>query len=125
MIALTPAQRHAVRLAQASWFALLALAVAWEWQLAPLRAGGSWLMLKALPLALLAPGVWRADVKAMQWALLTVPLYAAEGAVRVVDAPPVPTLAALELLLAAGFFCAAIVYLRPFKRAARRRELRR
>jgi uncharacterized membrane protein len=58
----------------------------------------------------------------MQWALLAVTLYAAEGAVRVFEAPPAATLAALELLLAATFYVAAIVYLRPFKRAARRRE---
>jgi uncharacterized membrane protein len=122
MSALTPAQRHAVRLARASWIALLALAVAWEWQLAPLRAGGSWLLLKAVPLALLARGVWRADLKAMQWALLAVPLYAAEGAVRAFEPGPAARLAALELLLAATFYAAAIVYLRPFKRAARRRE---
>lgn len=122
MTALTPGQRHAVRLARFSWFALLALAVAWEWQLAPLRAGGSWLVLKAVPLALLARRVWRADVKAMQWALAAVLLYAAEGAVRVFESPPAPTLAALELLLAAAFYVAAIVYLRPFKRAGYRQE---
>ncbi len=58
----------------------------------------------------------------MQWALLLVLLYAAEGAVRVADAPPAAVLAAIELALALAFFAAAIVYLRPFKKAARARS---
>ncbi|MGE8473190.1 MAG: DUF2069 domain-containing protein, partial [Paraburkholderia hospita] len=39
--------------------ALIALCVAWEWWLAPLRAGGSLFVLKAVPLLLALPGVWR------------------------------------------------------------------
>ena len=40
------------RLAAASLIALLALCLAWELWLAPLRPGGSMLVLKALPLLL-------------------------------------------------------------------------
>jgi len=119
---LTPAQRTAWRVAAASWLALLALVVLWEWQLAPLRPGGSWLLLKALPLLLPLRGVLRGDAKAMQWATLLVLLYIAEGSVRVYDAPPVRVLAAIEMAIGLTFFVAAIVYLRPFKQAARARR---
>ena len=116
--ALSPV-RHA---AFALWLLLLVLCVAWEAFLAPLRPGGSWLVLKALPLALLSPGVARGALKPMQVATLVILLYVAEGAVRLADGAAVARLAALELLLAVGFFCAAVAYLAPFKRAARQRR---
>jgi uncharacterized membrane protein len=119
---LSPAQTAAWRVAAGCWLALLLLAVLWEWLLAPLRPSGSWLVLKAAPLLLPLRGVLRGDVKVMQWALLLVLAYAAEGSVRIADAPPASTLAALELVLALAFFAAAIVYLRPFKQAARARS---
>ena len=119
--ALSPAQRTARRAAAASWVSLLVLAVLWEWQLAPLRAGGSWLVLKSVPLLLPLRGVLRGDVQAMQWAAMLSLLYIAEGSVRVFDAPPARTLAVIEMALGLLFFVAAIVYLRPFKQAARAR----
>jgi uncharacterized membrane protein len=119
--ALSPAQRAAWNIAAASWLALLALTVLWEWRLAPLRPGGSWLILKAVPLLLPLRGVLRGDVKVMQWALLLVLLYIAEGGVRAMDAPPAGMMAMIEIGLGLAFFAAAIVYLRPFKQAARAR----
>lgn len=119
--ALSPRQRVAWKVAAASWLALLALTVLWEWLLAPLRPGGSWLVLKGVPLLLPLRGVLRGDVKVMQWALLLVLLYVAEGSVRAVDAPPAGALALIETALGLAFFAAAIVYLRPFKQAARAR----
>jgi uncharacterized membrane protein len=120
-LALSPAQRSAWRIAVASWLALLVLATLWEWLLAPLRPGGSWLVLKGAPLLLPLAGVLRGDVKVMQWALLLVLAYIAEGSVRVSDAAPAGTLAIIEIVLGLAFFAAAIVYLRPFKAAARAR----
>jgi uncharacterized membrane protein len=119
--ALSPAQRAAWRIAAASWLALLLLTVLWEWLLAPLRPGGSWLVLKGLPLLLPLAGVLRGDVRVMQWALLLVLAYIAEGGVRAADPPPAGTLAMVEIALGLAFFAAAIVYLRPFKKAARAR----
>jgi uncharacterized membrane protein len=116
---LTSTQRLAWRAAVAGWLALLLLTVLWEWQLAPLRPGGSWLVLKALPLLLPLRGVLRGDVRAMQWAVLLSLLYIAEGSVRIFDAPPANAMAALEILLGLVFFVAGIVFLRPFKQAAR------
>jgi len=120
----TPTQQTARRVAAAAWVALLLLTVLWEWQLAPLRPGGSWMVLKGLPLLLPLAGVLRGDVKAMQWALPLSLLYLAEGSVRIFDAPPAAALAAIEILLALAFFVAAIVYLRPYKLAAKARSHR-
>jgi len=45
------------RLAVASLLALIALCLAWELWLAPLRPGGSWLALKVLPLCIPLAGL--------------------------------------------------------------------
>ena len=52
--------------------------------LAPLAPHGSWLVLKALPLALLAPGVLRGDRRARQWLALLLPFYVAEAIARAI-----------------------------------------
>ena len=72
----------AAQWALAGLFALALLALLWEWVLAPLRPGGSWLALKALPLALLVPAVSRGTRRALQWLSLLLPFYFAEGVVR-------------------------------------------
>jgi uncharacterized membrane protein len=110
-------QRMAWRAAMAAWLALLLLTVLWEWLFAPLRPGGSWLVLKAVPLLLPLRGLARGSARAMQWALLLVLLYVAEGSARFADPAPVASLARLEIALALLFFIAAIVYLRPMKQA--------
>jgi uncharacterized membrane protein len=74
--------RHAARLAIAGLIALTLLCVLWETLLAPLRPGGTWLALKAVPLALLVPGVARGNRRVRQVATLVLPWYAAEGLVR-------------------------------------------
>jgi uncharacterized membrane protein len=61
---------------------LALLEICWELWLAPLRPGGSWLALKALPLVALWPGVARSRTRALQWVLLLLPWYFAEGVVR-------------------------------------------
>ena len=67
----------------AALLATLALVeICWELWLAPLKPGGSWLALKALPLVALWPGVVRSRTRALQWALLLLPWYFAEGVVR-------------------------------------------
>jgi uncharacterized membrane protein len=117
----SPTQVAAWRWSIASWLALVALALAWELLLAPLRPGGSWLALKVVPLLLPLPALLRGSAYAMQVALFIVLLYVLEGSVRMFEAAPASWLAALELLLAIVFFVAAIVYLRPMKIAAKRR----
>ena len=93
--------------------ALILLCVAWELWLAPVKPGGSWLVLKVLPL--LAPlfGILDGRRYTFQWSTLLIWLYAAEGAVRsMTDAGAAAQLALVELALALAFFAAAVVYLR-------------
>jgi uncharacterized membrane protein len=97
----------------ASLLALIFLCLAWELWLAPLRPGGSWLVLKALPP--LAPlfGVLRGCVYTYQWALLLVLAYLAEGIVRAwSEAGLAAWLAGVEIALAVIFFVAAIAHVR-------------
>jgi uncharacterized membrane protein len=56
--------------------------VLWEWLLAPLRPGGSWLLLKALPLAATLLYVLGGSARALQFAGLLLPFYVAEAIVR-------------------------------------------
>jgi uncharacterized membrane protein len=70
------------RLAVAAVAALVLVELLWELWLAPLRPGGSWLALKALPLAFVWPGAARGARKARQWLALLLPFYVAEGIVR-------------------------------------------
>ncbi|CAB3766782.1 DUF2069 domain-containing protein [Paraburkholderia solisilvae] len=117
-----PAPRaYAAYGASAALILLIALCVAWEWRVAPLRAGGSALVLKAVPLLLALPGVWRRSLYTLQWASMLVLLYLMEGIVRgMSDRGPSASLAWLEVVLALVFFGCALAYVAPFKRAARR-----
>jgi uncharacterized membrane protein len=93
--------------------ALISVCVAWELWLAPLRAGGSWMVLKALPL--LAPlfGVLHGRVHTMRWASMLVLFYFLEGAVRAyADRGTSALLAAIELSLALAFVAFAVGYVR-------------
>ena len=97
----------------ATLIALILLGVAWELWLAPLKPGGSWLVLKVLPL--LAPlfGILRGKRYTFQWSTLLIWLYAAEGAARAMtDAGLGARLAGIELALSLAFFAAAVTYLR-------------
>ncbi len=105
--------RGAWRAACACLVALIFLCVAWELFLAPLRPGGSWLVLKVLPL--LAPlfGVLRAKRYTFQWSTLMIWLYAAEGATRAyTDKGLSAGLAVAEAALALGYFVSAVLFLK-------------
>ncbi|MFD4839906.1 DUF2069 domain-containing protein [Achromobacter sp. NPDC058515] len=108
-------------LASVSLFALIVLCVAWETVVAPVRPGGSWMMLKALPLAFPLRGIVRGNLYTYQWAAMLSLLYLMEGVVRAMSDPaPLSVLMAWgEILLSATFFLSAIFYVRPAKRAAR------
>ncbi len=100
--------------------ALFVLAIAWECWLAPLRPGGSALVLKAIPLACALPGVWRRKLYTLQWASMLVLLYLAEGIVRgMTDGGMSARLGWIEVALAVLFLGCALAYVAPFKRAAR------
>ena len=68
--------------ASAALIALIGLCLAWELWLAPLRPGGSYLALKAAPLALPLPGILLGRRYTYQWSSMLVLAYFAEGVVR-------------------------------------------
>ncbi len=104
-----------------SLLALFILCLLWEIWLAPLRAGGTLLFLKALPLAFAFRGVSKGSLYTIQWASMLVLLYLMEGVVRVMSDPPGPsiTMAWIEIVLSSIFFFAALFYVRPAKRFAK------
>jgi uncharacterized membrane protein len=100
-------------LAVASLLALIVLALAWELWLAPLRPGGSWLALKALPLCIPLAGLLKNRMYTYRWLSLMVWLYFIEGAVRAwSDRPPGNMLALLEVLLCVVLFTACALHVR-------------
>jgi uncharacterized membrane protein len=109
------------RMAVLSLVALIVLSVAWELVLAPLRPGGSWLVLKVIPLLLPLRGVLKQDVYTMQWSSMLILLYLAEGAVRVMtDTQAISIgLGWAEVILSLIYFISVIAYLRPIKKAAK------
>lgn len=108
------------RLALASLVALILLCIAWEWFLAPLRPGGSWLVVKFVLLLPVLRGVWSRNRYTMQWSSMLILLYFTEGIVRAnSDRAPSSWLAWGEVALTALFFFSTILYLRPYKRRAK------
>ena len=104
----------------ASLLALIALCVAWELVLAPLRPGGSWLVLKVIPLLLPLRGLLKRNLYTMQWSSRLILWYLAEGIVRATtDTGRSAMLGWIEVALACLFFFSSILYLRPYKRAAK------
>lgn len=114
-----PAARRLNLAASLSLVALIVLCLAWELWLAPLRPGGSWLVLKVLPL--LAPlfGILRGQRYTHQWSSMLLLAYFVEGVVRAgSERGASQMLAMLEIGLAVVFFAAAVGYARV-TRAAR------
>lgn len=107
--------------AAASLLALIALCVAWELVLAPLRPGGSWMVLKVLPLLIPLRGVLKRNLYTMQWLTMLILLYFMEGIVRATsDRGLSATLGWIEAALVCAFFFCTILYLRPYKQAAKK-----
>lgn len=93
--------------------ALIALCVAWELWLAPLRPGGSWMVLKALPLLLPLFGILHGRVYTYRWSGMLALGYFLEGAVRAyADSGAAALLAAVELTLALAFAAFAVAFVR-------------
>lgn len=108
-----PSVAASARLAVAGTLALALLELLWEIVLAPLTPHAYWLAVKALPLALLLPGVARGARKPRQWLALLLPFYAAEGLVRAAAEPGRhAVVAAAACLIAAVAFIALLVWFR-------------
>lgn len=100
-------------IASLSLIALIFLCLAWEGTLAPLRPGGSWLILKGLfPLTALF-GILRGKRYTYKWVSLFVQFYLMEGLVRASSDHGLSQLLAIgETLLATSLFVTAILYIR-------------
>jgi uncharacterized membrane protein len=105
--------------AAASLAALIALCLAWELWLAPLRAGGSWLALKALPLALPVAGILAGRRYTYQWTSLLVLAYFVEGATRAwAERGAAQALALAEVALSLALFASAVACARASARGS-------
>ncbi|MBL0943520.1 MAG: DUF2069 domain-containing protein [Hydrogenophaga sp.] len=117
-----PATRVAFtrRLAVASLVGLIAVGLAWELWLAPLREGGSWWAIKVLPLALPLAGLLKNRMYTYRWVSLLVWLYFTEGVVRATSGESgLSTLmAVLQTLLCITLFVACALHVRLRLRAA-------
>ena len=101
------------RLAVGSVLGLIALGLLWELWLAPLRPGGSWLVLKVLPLCLPLAGLLKNRMYTYRWLSLLLWLYFAEGVVRAWgDRAPGNYLALLQVLLCVLLFVACSLHVR-------------
>jgi uncharacterized membrane protein len=105
-----------------SLVALIAWLAAWEMVVAPLHPGGSILALKALPLLIPLRGVLKRDIYTLQWSSMVILLYFTEGVVRAwSDTVAWSRYMALgETVLVCVYFACALLYLRPYKKAAKR-----
>lgn len=106
-------------LAWASWLALIVLGIAWETVLAPIKPGGSWAVLKVVPLLFALKGLWQGRSYTMQWASMLVMIYFIEGVVRITDSGLSSYLAAAQITLSLLSYIALLAYLKPLKRAAK------
>lgn len=106
-----PAVRAARALCLLLISALIALCLVWELNWAPTGRGA--LALKALPLVLALPGVWRHRMYTYRWLSLAVWLYVLEGLVRAnSERAPSSTLAWVETALAVALFGVMTLYIR-------------
>jgi len=99
---------------------LLALCLAWELWLAPIRPGGSLLALKALPLAAALYGVVRGARYTYQWSAMLVLAYFVEGVMRGWSERGLSQrLALAEIALSVLLFVCMVAYARLSRPAAR------
>jgi uncharacterized membrane protein len=107
-------QRVAVTLAAS----LVLLECLWEIVLAPVKPGGTWLAVKALPLALLWPGLARGHAKVRQLATLLLPFYFAEALVRALtESGRHAMVASVASCIAATAFAALLLSFRAARHA--------
>lgn len=98
---------------------LACICILWELWLAPLRPGGSWLVLKAAPLALALPGMAKQRTRTFRWWSMAILAYVCEGAVRLMsDRGLGAAIAGLELALSVLIFAAILHYMRLLTRQA-------
>jgi uncharacterized membrane protein len=118
--ALTPELAMTRTMAVGSLIGLVVLSLGWELWWAPVRPGGSWLALKALPLCIPLAGLLKNKMYTYRWLSLLVWVYFTEGVVRASsDRAPSLYFAILEVVLCLVLFAACALHVRyRFKHAA-------
>jgi uncharacterized membrane protein len=121
-----PTSHHTKTINQIRWLtfsstlALIALGVGWELFWAPVRPGGSTLVLKVLPLCFTLAGLWMNRMYTYRWLSLLVWLYFTEGVVRAYsDKAPGNYLAMAEVALSIAVFVACVLHVRLRQRYAK------
>ena len=100
-------------LAVGSLLGLIALGLAWELWLAPLRPGGTWWAIKVLPLCLPLAGLLKNRMYTYRWVSLLIWIYFTEGVVRAWgDKWPSNLLAGIQVLLCVSLFVACALHVR-------------
>ncbi len=89
------------------WFLIL-----WESVWAPIRPGGSWLILKCLPLCFLMFGILKGKRKTFQKLSLVLQFYFLESLVRIVELYPVNLLSFVEFLFSLILFVVLVLFLK-------------
>ncbi|QEY23621.1 DUF2069 domain-containing protein [Neisseria animalis] len=113
-----PKQHWSYPAACFSLIALIALSLSWELWLAPLREGGSWLALKALPLCLPLAGILKGKVYTYQYSSMLILIYFAEAVMRIFDAAPAGRYCAVaSVVLCTVFFIACLAFIGQHKKA--------
>ena len=103
-----------------SLLGLIVLGLLWELWLAPIRPGGSLLVLKVLPLCIPLAGLLKNRMFTYRWVSLFVWLYFIEGVVRAWgDKPPSNYLAMVEVVLCVILFTACALHVRQRLLAAK------
>jgi uncharacterized membrane protein len=110
---------------------LIALGLAWELWLAPLKGGSGALALKVLPLTLGIAGMLKHRLYTYRWMTLLIWLYFTEGVMRATsDTGISQALAGIEITLSAALFTACSIYVRlrlkvlpPEGKAARKQAI--
>ena len=114
-----PAPRLLQLVSSIALAALIALCLAWELWLAPLRPGGSYIALKALPLVPPLAGILKGTRRTYQWSSMLILAWFAEGVVRAwSESGGAQFLAAAEIALSAAFFAAAVAFARATRSEA-------
>ncbi len=109
-----------------SLLALIVLSLLWERWLAPIRPGGSWLMLKAVPLLLPLRGLLNGKRYTYQWSSLLILAYLTEGLVRATsDAGTSQWLAVIETLLSSVYFISVLMFCYDTRPSLTNPELKR
>jgi uncharacterized membrane protein len=106
--------------AMGSMILLIVWCVAWEMWLSPLKPGGSWMVLKAAPLLIPLAGIIKRDLYTLQWTSMMILLYFTEGVVRGWSDKSMPWLGWGEAAIVVVYFVCAILYVQPYKKAARK-----